>query len=290
MYRGLCTACVCVATLAAGIDTLALRQADEELSTLLDRVGAAIERYYARAQNLICLEDVRLQSLGHDLMADARPARRLAYELRVAWEPPTSGGPPEATVLRQLLTVNGRSPKARDEPGCMDPKSVSPEPLAMLLPSSRDDFVFTLAGRRTIDRRLAVMIDYRSRTVGEMMATWKDECFSISLPGRSQGRVWIDLETDGVLRLDEHLAGMFDYRLPSDHIRSGGPTSVTIERLDSSIRYRPVTFSDPDETLLLPASVETVSVVRNSGIPRLRTTQTFRNYQRFLTSGRIIRP
>ena len=290
MRGGCWAATALIAGLGAGADTVVLRPAEGELSALLDRVGAAVERYYARAQNLICLEEVRLQSLGLDLLADSNPARRLAYELRVAWEPPSAGGLPEATVLRQLLKVNGRDPRPRDEPGCMDPKSVSPEPLAMLLPASRDEFIFTLAGRRAVRNREAVMIDYRSRTVGEITVTWRGECFSISLPGRARGRVWIDSATDEVLRLDEHLSGTFDYQLPRDRVRPGGPAFVTIERLDSSIEYRPVTFSDPDETLLLPSSVETVSVVRNSGIPRLRTSQTLRHYQRFLTSGRVVRP
>ena len=32
---------------------------------------------------------------------------------------------------------------------------------------------------------------------------------------------------------------------------------MTIERADSSIRYRRVQFAEPDETLVLPSSIET---------------------------------
>jgi hypothetical protein len=49
-----------------------------------------------------------------------------------------------------------------------------------------------------------------------------------------------------------------------------------------------VTFSDPDETLLLPSSIETLSIVRNGGTPRMRTTQTFSGYKRFVTNSRIV--
>ena len=37
-----------------------------------------------------------------------------------------------------------------------------------------------------------------------------------------------------------------------------------------------------------PSLKETVTVVRNAGTPRLRTSQSFRNYRRFITGGRIV--
>lgn len=45
---------------------------------------------------------------------------------------------------------------------------------------------------------------------------------------------------------------------------------------------------DPDESVMLPVSKETVTVVRNAGSPRVRTSQSFRNYRRFITGGRIV--
>jgi hypothetical protein len=63
---------------------------------------------------------------------------------------------------------------------------------------------------------------------------------------------------------------------------------MTIERADSSIEYRPVTFSNPDETWLVPVSIESVTVVRNAGVPRQRTRQLFSNYRRFTTAGRVV--
>jgi hypothetical protein len=255
----------------------------------LARVGSSVARYFERAQSIVCLETVRLQSLGFDLGSDGALTRHLSYELRVAWDPPAAGGTPEATVLRQLLKVNGRAPRAKDEPGCMDPKAVSPEPLAMFLPAQQEEYVFTPAGRGKVHGRPAVMIDYRSKQVGPISVTWRKECFSIELPGRTRGRVWIDLETGEVLRLDEHLAGTFDVALPREHQVPFGPSSVTVERLDSSIVYRPVSFSEPDEIVMLPRSIDTVTIVRNSGVPRLRTSQSFSNYQRFMTMGRVVR-
>jgi hypothetical protein len=56
-----------------------------------------------------------------------------------------------------------------------------------------------------------------------------------------------------------------------------------------SIRYRPVTFQDPDETLLLPSEIVSSSLWRNGGSAGSRITQSFSNYRRFVTAGRIIR-
>lgn len=64
---------------------------------------------------------------------------------------------------------------------------------------------------------------------------------------------------------------------------------MTIERADTSIRYRPVEFSSPDETLLLPSSIEMMVVWRNAGVQRLFITHDISNYRRFVTGSRMIR-
>src|SRR3954464_124145 len=147
-----------------------------DLEGLLARVGESVARYYARAQSIICIETVQLQSLGGDMFNDGSFARRLSYELRIGWEPPAGGGQPEATVLRQLLKVNGRAPRAKDEPGCMDPKSVSPEPLSMFLPTGQAEYIFTLAGSTKVEGRTVLMVDYKGGEAGPMKVTWDKEC------------------------------------------------------------------------------------------------------------------
>jgi hypothetical protein len=262
-----------------------------DVPQLLARLGEFVAGYYARAQSIICEETVRLQPLSHDLSPDNSFPRRLLYDLRVSWEPSADGGTPEAQVLRSLVTVNGRAPRKNDRDGCLDPRSLSPEPLNMFLPDHQAEYIFTPAGHGKVSGRPAFMVDYRSRERGPITASrreGKEDCFSIELPGRTRGRVWVDEETFEILRLDEHLAGMYDVRLPPDRKNALMPTTMVVERLDSSIVYRRVTFTDPDETIILPATMETVTVVRNSGSPRMRTSQTFRNYRRFMTGVRIV--
>ena len=280
-----------VACLLLGHDAVtgaAQRRPTVDVPALLSRLADAVVAYYGRAQSIICDESVSLQPVGSDLMGDRSPSRRLLYELRVSWEPPENGGQPEANVLRTLVRVNNRVPREKDRDACMDPRAISQDALAMFLPENQRDYLFTSAGSGKANGRAALMIDYRSREVGKVTATRKDDCFSISLPGRTRGRVWVDPDTADILRLDERLSGMVDVTLPPDPKRHETPERMVVERLDSTITYRRVAFSDPDESLVLPASKESVTVIRNAGTPRLRTSQTFKNYRRFMTGIRIV--
>jgi hypothetical protein len=110
------------------------------------RLGDYVERYYARAQSVVAEEKVLVQPLANDLRADGF-ARLLTYELRVEWNPTATSDEEPAKVSRRLLAVNGRAPDPGREPECLDPQSVSPEPLAFLLPDRRHKFLFTAAGR-----------------------------------------------------------------------------------------------------------------------------------------------
>ena len=261
-----------------------------DLTALLTRVGQRVEQYYVRAQSIVARETVRIQPLGPDL-SPVGFGRRLAYELRVAWNPqPAPGTLPEATVLREILTVNGRGPRQSDDAACMDPKPVTPEPLGMLLASRRAEYVFSFAGTtRNMDGRPAVMLDFKPVAAGEADIQWEEKCVTISLPGRSRGRIWIDAATDDVLRLDDHFVGLFEFRVPPKLAGLSGQSHMVVERADSSIRYRPVEFRDPDERLILPALIDTVTLIRGAGMPRVRITQQLSDYRRFLTDGRLVR-
>jgi hypothetical protein len=139
-----------------------------------------------------------------------------------------------------------------------------------------------------MDGRTALMLDYRAVAAGEPQIDWQEDCVTISLPGRSRGRIWVEAATDDVLRLDEHLVGRFEFSVPAKQMRSGWASHVVLERADSTIRYRRVDFQDPDERLMVPASIETVTVFR--GASRTRITQRFSDYRRFLTGGRLVVP
>ena len=163
----------------------------------------------------------------------------------------------------------------------------------MLLPQQRDDYDFTVAGTSRQDGRAALRVDYRMKvrpTVSVELIEDNEDCVSFDIEGGMRGRIWIDAETFDVLRLDQGLVGQIDIPLPDKAARR---TSIdrmiwTLERFDSSIRFKPVRFSDPDETLILPVSASSLRITRQSGMPRLRTTISYTDYRRFLTGGRIV--
>ena len=254
----------------------------------VNRLTGYVEQYYSRAQSIITNESVIVQRLNRDLSYDGF-ARRLVYELRVEWDPSVDGDESPAKVTRQLLTVNGKPPKKGDKPECMDPKSVSPEPLAFLLPDRRHKYSFTSAGVGRVDGRETVMVDYRALEPGEPIVEWTDDCVSVDVPGRWRGRLWAEPETATIVRMDEQLMGMVDLPIPRKQQRINGALYMTLERADMSIRYRPVRFSEPDETLMLPAEITSSSMWRNGGSAGSRVTQSFSNYRRFVTAGRILR-
>jgi hypothetical protein len=255
---------------------------------VLRRVSAYVERYYARAQRVVAEEAVTIQPLRYDLTADGF-ARSLVNETRIEWDPTADGGRGSASAVRQLLRVGNRPARPTDEPGCTDPRPISPEPLAFLIPSRYGEFTFSHAGMGRVDRRVAVRLDYAPvTTTAPPVVTWRDECVSIDLPGRTRGRVWADPETGTVLRLDERIVGSVEIPVPRTQQKRGGRPTMTVERAESSIRYRLVTFDDPAETVMLPERIESLTIVRDSGSPRLRITQVFRNYRRFLTASRVV--
>ena len=261
----------------------------EDLARTLARVGRQVERWYDRAQNVVSTETVRIQPLGSNLAPTGFP-RRLTFELRVGWDPGHAGsdGVPVASVLREPAGEDGRSEEERAGARCMDPKPVSPEPLAMLLPARLDESEFSAAGTARVDGRLALRIDYQGRSDALPEISWTDACVSVALLGRSRGRVWVDAETYDVLRLDDRLARRFEFDVPREHVRRWAARSMIIERAESSIRYTRVEFQDPEDTLLLPASIDTLTIMRGGSTQRVRITQRFSNYRRFLTDGRIV--
>jgi len=261
------------------------------LSDVLARVAARVDQYYRRVQNIICAERVTAQQVDSRMSPEGF-ARVLDYELRVERDEANDGDGSDAKFVRELKKVNGREPRGNDKPGCFDPNPLTLDPLAFLLASHRDEYSFQLAGTGKGKEANAVIVEFRPLEKGkpEIVEDTKrrDECFSISLPGATRGRVWIDLGTFDVLRVEERLASRIDVRVPFKmQVNRGLPDTVTVERYDSQIRYKPVAFTDPDETILLPESITTIAIMHGAGSHR--TQQDFSNYRRFLTRGRLVK-
>lgn len=261
-----------------------LAQSDDPVS----RLGRYVETYYARAQSLVTEETVVVQPLASDLTGVGFP-RRAVYELRVEWDPAAPSADERAVVVRHLIKASGPALFESGEEECADPPSITPEPLGFLLPDSRDDWAFTMRRPGRVDGRPAMVLEYTRRESHPPRVIQDNDCLFTDLSGQTAGRLWADPDTAEIFRMDERLVGMVDVKIPKPLQKKGRPTDITYERMQSSVRYRRVAFTDPDEQLLLPRSIETLQVHRsNSGVSRLRVTQTFEKYRRFVTSSRLL--
>ena len=282
------------AAVAFATVTTVTAQAPPDVETLLARVGARIADYYQRAQNVICTEKASVQAVGRDYSPQGF-ARVTEYELRV--ETDADSDEPEAKVVRELRRVNGKAPRDKDKndrAGCTDANPLSSEPLSFLLPAHRSEYTFVSAGfgKGKDSRRL--ILEFTSSKPdgkGEIVEDPRghDGCFSFSLPAVMKGRVWIDAETYSVVRVEQRMAGMADLKVPVKLQRKHNlDNTVVVERHDTVIRYKTIPFSDPDEAMLLPESIDTLMVMRG-GLESLRSRQTFTDYRRFLTAGRLVK-
>jgi hypothetical protein len=267
-----------------------------DLATLLASAGSKVERYFARAQSLVCLETVRLQPLSNGLSADGF-GRTVESELRLSWDPFSRGEePPEAKTLRQVLRVNGHLPRKNDYGACTTPEQQDSEtqPLSMLLEDQRRDYVFALAKPARVDGRVMLVVDYRLQRpvkVAVEEVEGQEDCISYDVDGGFRGRLWIDPDTHEVARLDQALIGLVEIPMPRKVARRAGVNDRWVmERWDTTIRFKAVRFSDPDETLMLPVSSTSLRITRGAGQPRLRTMVEYTDYRRFLTGGRVVPP
>jgi len=265
------------------------------LDDALDRVGEKIEQYFAHAQRIVFTETTTIQYVGSNMSPEGF-ARVLESEVRVETVPGDGDGDgsSETKVLRELRKVNGHARRPSDDrQNCLDPNPVSPEPLAFLLPENRSGYEFRWAGYGKGKDQHKILIDFRELGVGKPEVKERsdkgggDGCFSIDVPGRARGRVWIDAATFDVLRVDQRIAGQVDFRLPANRRRPFTDDLQVLERLDTSIRYKTVPFRDPEEAAVLPESIDTVMIVR--GMQSYRMKQVFSDYRRFVTDAKLVK-
>jgi hypothetical protein len=281
-----------LAAIAIAATAAAPRAQSTDVVWLLARVGERVAEYYRHAQNIICTEKVVAQQMDFNFHNDGF-GRSLEYELHLETAASDDDGAVhEAKLARELRKVNGRPPRTSDKDGCFDPDTQEPEPLAFLLPANQREYAFTSAVMGKGKERNTLIVDFVHKQDGkpEIKADKRKrpECFQISLPVTTKGRLWVDATTFDVLRVEEELAHRIDVRVPYEQQRVMNlPDYITIERYQTITKYAVVKFTDPDERLLLPESVDEVAVMRGAGSHRKR--QQYSDYRRFLTGGRIVK-
>jgi hypothetical protein len=267
-----------------------------DLDALMSRIGDRVAGYYRQAQRVICIENSTVQPIGSNWTPEGF-ARTVESELRVESEPADGSVRPGANVIRNVRRINGRAPREPDKKarsGCTDPNPLSPEPLAFLLPAHRADYRFTSVRDGKEKGRAALVIDFMSANRESRLELIEDErghddCFDWSGPLATSGRIWVDPNTYDVLRADRRLDGPVDIRVPSRlQRRYSFGLWVVLERDDLTMRYKSVTFGDPDEVIRLPESMESMTILRG-GLQSIRRTDTLNGCRRFLGTGRVVK-
>jgi hypothetical protein len=235
---------------------------------------------------------VHVQPLSYGLSGDGF-GRTVESELRVSWDG-DAGGASEARAMRQVMKVNGHKPRRNDRNNCTTPERHDTEPqvLSMLLPDERDDYTWALAGAASIDGRPALLLDFREKEALSLEVSVQDDdedCLTYTVRGGSRGRLWLDAESHDVMRLDQHLVGQANAPMPRIlQRRPGASPTMTVERFDTSYRFKRMRFENPEETLVLPVSSTSLRITQGGGAPRMRVTTEYRDYHRFLTGGRLV--
>jgi hypothetical protein len=284
----------CAAACLLRVSASAAPQAVPDPATLLTAVGERIAQYYHRAQSVTCTETATVQPIDGSWSYQGF-ARTVESELHVELDAAEGHARPDPRVVREIRRVNGRLARESDQKsrsGCTDPTPLSPEPLTFLLRPQRDEYRFTSIRHGRERHRPALIVEFTSADRTSRPELIEDErghddCFDWKGPLATRGQVWVDAQTYDVLRIERRLAGPVDVRVPARLQRRYhfGPYLV-LDRDDVTMHFRPVAFTDPDEILLLPETIESITVVRG-GLQSTRRTATFSGYRRFLTAGRI---
>lgn len=277
LWAGLLLASVALSAQAPAVD----------LDALLGRIGGRLEGYFQRAQSIVSTETVWVRSFDRGMRPRGRP-RRLEYEQRVEWDGAGADGVPSVRVMRELRSVNGRPPGPDDENACLVPEAEGDDPLSVLLPARQVEFDFRLRDVEIVDGRPVARLSFTPIDAQPGEVEWDGDCAHIDLEGWYGGDAWVDVGSGDVLRLDERLTRPFEFREPLDRSR-GSRRWSRLQRDDTTTRYERVAFEDPDETLMLPRSIERNWAIEGGAfIPRYFRTQQFSNYRRFVTGGRLV--
>jgi hypothetical protein len=288
---------LCAGVAARGQDTQGIRtpEADERLARVLMRVGEAVERYHRGMFSLRFTETVRREELREDLTP--KRSKEYVYE-SVTLRENLSADVDDyfASTSSTLKSVDGRTAKAAGRGGPKE-KSWEESPpnhedfLNFLLPKFQGLYCFSFEGEETLRGRRAFRIAETRVGEEEPRVEWKGRSFVAFGPTRMT--VWVDAETADVLQIESHLVRPFEFDSPPSFSagpfgRFGPSRRLRYERDDYAVRFRPVRFRSPDQTLLLPEHAEWLKVIEGASRPRLRTTVTFTNYQRFVSGVRVI--
>ena len=252
----------------------------DQIPAILGALASRTQQYYDRFVSIICTETVRQQELRANLSPTGKP-RVTVFELNVS-RSTDAGRESDFRVERALQSVNGRPARRNQQPGCTDPKTGTPEPLAFLLQANQAGYHFKTVDDAPAGPPGTRVLEFTQRELARARISWNGNCFDAEGGGHA-GMLWYDPSTYDVLQVRIHLAKPFQVPVPAAYFGIQPP--IRVERWEMTLRFARVNFLKPDETVLLPESIDTLTVFR--GAPSFRTRQELSNYRRFLAESSI---
>ena len=262
---------------------------DERLALILARAGEGVERYHRGMFRIAFAETHRREELKEDLTP--KKSKEYVYESVILRQNFSDDSDDYfARTVSRLKTVDGR-PAKKNEVGAAEPVSAHNDFLGFLLPRTQKLYEFTFEGEDTLDGRRALRVGALRTGQGEPRVEWEGGSFVVFAPTKIS--FWVDTETFDVLRVESHLVREFEF----ESLHAGGagpfgrfarPRKISYKREDYAVRFRPVRFKDPEQTLLLPEYAEWVTVIEGAREPAFRTTISFSNYRRFRSDVKVI--
>jgi len=269
------------------------------LKNLLERVGERIQKYQETMFNIAFIEVLRQQELKSDGTSKNKPKEFVYESIVVSRTLPANQQNSFPVITRTLKSVDGKPTEQKNLSQrfkCVEtnPRPAYGDPLTFLLPKNQNDFVFSYAGEEGLEgRKTAVILISEPPASEPIKIVVTGDCFRLSRSPRRQGKIWIDLDTYDVIQLQWQLAESFSGKTPAGVAKFGilpvfrPAKELSYEKSESTIRFRSLTFQNPEQVLLLPSSSEHTWILKGARIAGFRTTIRYTQYRRFLTNVEI---
>jgi hypothetical protein len=273
-----------------------------QLNHLLERVGEKIQKYHDAMFSIAFTEVLRQQELKSDETPKNKP-KEFVYESIVVSRTAQANQQNSFPVInRTLKSVDGKPTEQKNLPQRSKCIETNPQPayadaLTFLLPQNRNDFIFSYAGEAELEgRKTAVVLISQPPASEPVKIVQTADCFRLSRSLQMQGTIWIDPNTFDVIQLQWRQAETFSGKTSAGVSKFGifpvfrPAKEINYEKQETTIRFRPVTFQNPEQVLLLPSSRVSAWILKGAKIAGFRVTSDYSRYRRFLTTVEIKDP
>jgi hypothetical protein len=265
---------------------------DGRLERILDKVGEGVARYQAELFRIAFTETLRHEELREDMTP--KRSKEFVFDTIVSREALSDEEEDYyPKTVRRIRAIDGRPAKRAKGRDAAAGSNVSS--LLFLLPKHRGDFQFSLEGEEQFEGRRAYRIRMTRRGEGPPRVEWRKRLvgFRFYVFAPSVNLLRVDAETFDVLRFESRLAEPFEFESPRTFSagplgRFGPSKRLRYAVQDYAVDFRRERFTDPDQTLLVPAAAEWTYVIEGASKPRRRVKLRFSDYRRFRSDVKII--